>query len=340
MADVNKIGLDIGSTTIKAVELSPSGKDKWKLLAAASIATPGGGLMASPGNMAMTAQTIVKMLKEVGIKSKKVVLALPEEQVSTHIVEMPVMNDDEVRQALNWQVEQYIPIPAEKAVWSHQVIKKDTTTGSMEVLLVAAAKNLVNTYTSAVEQAGLEVVAIETELMATARAVYTSDLPLMLVVDIGSNGTDLGLVSHGQLVFARTIPTGGTAFTRAIETGLGLDTTTAEQYKNTYGFGEGKLKGELVKVMTPVLNVIATEIKKTADFYTSKHANEQVRLVVLTGGVATLPELATTLTKMVGIEVALGNPLSHVQMTSAQASAMEGNATLYTVALGLAMRPL
>lgn len=340
MADVVKVGIDIGTTTIKIVELAPAGKDKWKLLSAASVATPQGGVMANAGNSAMTAQTLVKLLKEVGIKSKKAVLALPEEQVSSHIVEMPVMNDDEVAQALNWQVEQYIPIPAEKAVWSHQVIKKDTTTGTMEVLLVAAAKNLVNTYTSVVEQAGLEVVAIETELMATARAVYSTDVPLMLVVDIGSNGTDIGLVSHGQLVFARTIPTGGTAFTRAIETGLNLDTATAEQYKNTYGFSEDKLKGELVKVMSPVLTVIANEIKKTSDFYTSKHSNEQVRLVVLTGGVATLPEMVTNLTKMVGIEVVLGNPLSHVQMTSAQASAMEGNAPLYTVALGLAMRTL
>lgn len=340
MADLSKVGLDIGTTSIKIVELSPTSGDKWKLLAAGSAPSPSGGPLSTAGNAAATAQIINKMVKEVGIRSKRVVLALPEDQVSSHVVEMPVMSDDEVRQALTWQVEQYIPIPADKALWSHQVVKKDTTAGTMEVLLVAAAKSLVASYTSTAEQAGLEVVAVETELMATARAVYTDSIPLMLVVDLGANGTNLGLVSHGQLMFARTIPTGGSAFTRAIETGLNLDTTTAEQYKATYGFAEDKLKGELLKAMNPVLSVISGEIRKTADFYSSKHANEQVRLVVLTGGVANLPEMVRTLSGQVGMEVVMGNPLTRIQMTNQQTSSMEGNAPIYTVALGLAMRPL
>lgn len=338
MADFTKVGIDIGTNTIKIVELEPSGKDKWKLISAASVATPAGGIVTNAANVGTVSQIMAKMIREIGIRSRRAVISLPEEQVSSHVVEMPYMNDDEVKKALAWQVEQYIPIPADKAVWSHQIVKKDQSAGTMEVLLVAAAKNLVNLYTSAVDQAGLEVVAIETELMATARAVKLPEVPLFVVADIGANGTNLGIISHDQLVFTRSIPTGGTAFTRAIESGLSLDTATAEQYKNSYGFSEDKLKGELVKVMQPVLAVIAGEIRKTIDFYISKHPTDQVRMVITTGGVSALPELVSRLSGLVGTEVVVGNPLSRIQMNQQQASAMEGTAPIYTVAMGLAMR--
>ncbi len=206
--------------------------------------------------------------------------------------------------------------------------------------MVAAAKNLVDTYTQAVEGLGLELVAVETELMATARAIIPSNTPLALVVDIGANGTDLGLVRRGQMVFARTIPTAGSAFTRAIETSLGLDTATAEQYKNSYGFAADKLDGKLLEAMKPVLTVIAGEIRKTIDFYTSKHPNEVVSSVMLTGGIAMLPDAIGILSGMVGVEMAVGNPFIHVSMDDKQSKALAGQAPIYGVAVGLGMRPL
>ena len=340
MADLPKIGIDIGTSTIKVAELSPTGAGKWKLLAAASIPAPVGGIMAGAGNLTAASQSLVKLVREVGIRSRRAVAALPEEQVSSHVVEMPMMSDEEVKQALQWQVEQYIPIPADKAVWSHQVIKKDQVSGGMEVLLVAAAKNLVNSYIAVLEQAGLEVVALETELTATARSEVPPEYPLSLVVDIGAKGTDMGVVSHGQLVFARTIPTAGEAFTRAIETGLSLDPGTAEQYKRTYGFSAGKLDGKIVEAMKPVVAAIGSEIRKTADFYISKHPGETVGSVVLSGGVAALPDIVSMLSGVVGIEMAIGNPFARVGLDANQAKIVSGNAAFYGVAVGLAMRPL
>jgi type IV pilus assembly protein PilM len=250
------------------------------------------------------------------------------------------MGDDEVKQALQWQVEQYIPIPADRAVWSYQIIRKDQATGGMEVLLVAAAKNLVNAYLTILEQADMEVVAMETELMATARAEIPTDLPLSLIVDIGSKSTDVGVIQKGQLVFARTIATAGDAFTRAIQTSLGLDVAQAEQYKNTYGFKADKLNGKLAEAMKPVLNVIAGEIKKTADFYTSKHSGEQISLVTLSGGVSVLPDMVSVLSGMLGMEVSVGNPFIKLVMDKNQSETLAGSGPIYGVAIGLAMREI
>ncbi len=340
MADLPKVGIDIGSATIKMVELAPAGRGKWRLLSAASMPSPVGGMLANSANLITVSQSIAKMLKEAGSRSKRVVAALPEEQISSHVVEMPLMSDDEVRQALQWQVEQYIPIPADKAVWSYEVIKKDQASGGMEVLLVAAAKTLISSYTQVLEQAGLEIEALETELMATARAEVSPEYPLSVVVDIGSKSTDVGVVRSGQLVFSRTIPTAGDAFTRSIETGLGLDTAQAEQYKNAYGFDATKVEGKIVAAMKPVLSVIATEIKKTADFYVSKHVGESVRVVVLSGGSALIAQLVPNLSGLLGLEVAVGNPFERVSMDQKQSKSLATTAAFYGVAVGLAQRQI
>lgn len=340
MSDLPKIGIDIGSASIKLVELAPLGKDKWKLLAAASMPSYQGGIVGNMSNLAPFSQALVKIIKESGAKSRRVVAALPEEQISSHVVEMPMMKEDEVRQALQWQVEQYIPIPAEKAVWSYQIIKKDTAGGGMEVLLVAVAKNLVAAYTQVLEQAGLEVIALETELMATSRAVIGPNFPLSMIVDIGAKSTDLGVVRNGLMVFARTVPTAGEAFNRAIATTLGLDPAQAEQYKKTYGFLPNQLEGKLSEAMRPVLNVIANEIKKTADFYVSKHPGETVKLITLSGGVALVPELVGALSGLIGVEVGVADPFSKITLDANQQKAMVGAGPFYVVSLGLAMREL
>jgi type IV pilus assembly protein PilM len=338
MSDLPKIGIDIGSASIKLVELSPTGKDKWKLTAAATMPSYQGGVVGNINNLAPFSAAVVKMLKESGARSRKVVAALPEEQISSHVVEMPLMKDEEVRQALQWQVEQYIPIPADKAVWSYQIIKKDTSGGGMEVLLVAVAKNLVSAYTQVLEQAGLEVLALETELMATSRAVVPDNYPLSMIVDIGAKSTDLGIIKNGLLVFSRTIPTAGEAFNRAISTTLGLDPSQAEQYKKTYGFSGNQLEGKLAEAMKPVLTVIANEIKKTSDFYVSKHPGETVKLITLSGGIALIPDLVGALSGLVGVEVAIANPFEKIIMDANQQKSLTGTGPFYVVSIGLAMR--
>src|SRR3990172_5877405 len=302
MSNLPKIGIDIGSATIKVVELAPVSKGRWKLLAAASSVVPVGGVMAGASNQAAITNAIVKILREAGVRSRKAIVALPEDQISSHVVEMPVMSEAEVEQALQWQGEQYISI--------------------------------------SVEQAGLEVVAMETELMATARAVVPEATPPSLIVDVGAKSTDVGVIVGGQLVFARTIPTAGQAFTRAIETTLGLDTKQAEQYKNTYGFSATQLQGKLTAAMKPVMMVIASEIKKTIDFYVSKHAGEVIRMVILSGGIAALPDIVGALSELLGLEVTVGNPFLRVAVDQMQARQLADGGPFYAVSIGLSMREI
>jgi len=312
----------MGSSSIKLVELVPAGK-QWKLVSAAS---------------APVGTAIAAILKEAGMRSKRAVVALPEEQVSSHVVEMPQMNEGEIEQALEWQVEQYIPIPKDEAVWSWEIIRRGDS--GVEILLVAAAKTLVESYRKKIEEAGLELAAVETELNATARAEVRPGSPLSVVVDMGAKSTDMGIVREGQLIFARTIPTAGDAFTRAIETGLGLDRAQAEQYKNTYGMNDKQLEGKLAEVMKPVLAVIAGEIRKTIDFYVAKHPGEAVKAVVLSGGAAGMPEMVGQLSAQLGLEVVMGDPFAGLIMDAEQKKAFANTGPYYAVAIGLAERQI
>lgn len=338
MANLPKIGIDIGSSAIKLVELVPSGS-KWKLASAASMPTVGGITAASANTQAISG-AIAAIVKEAGMRSRKAVVAIPEEQVSSHIVELPLLSENEIEQALEWQVEQYIPIPKDQAQWSWEIVKKDEVGGGVEVLLVASAKSLVETYRKAVEGAGLELVAVETELVATSRSEVDARTPLAVVVDIGARSTDLGIVRSGQLVFSRTIPTGGEAFSRALETGLGLDKTQAEQYKLTYGMASQQLEGKVAEAMKPVMAIIIAEVRKTIDFYVSKHPGELVKLVILSGGVSGMPEIIGVLSTQLGVEVVIGDPFSKLVMDDQQRKSFAGTGPFYGVAVGLAMREL
>src|SRR3972149_9536004 len=103
MSNLPKFGIDFRSAAIKVVELAPVSKGRWKLLAAASSVVPVGGVMAGASNQAAITNAIVKILREAGVRSRKAIVALPEDQISSHVVEMPVMSEAEVEQALQWQ---------------------------------------------------------------------------------------------------------------------------------------------------------------------------------------------------------------------------------------------
>ena len=338
MSVLPKIGIDIGSSAIKLVELVPAG-NKWRFVSAASMPTTS-GVTVEGSNIPAVASAISGIIKEAGMRTRRAVVALPEEQVSSHVIELPILKDAEIAQALEWQVEQYIPIPKEQATWSWEIVRKDEVSGGMEVLLVAASKSLVENYKKIVEQAGLELAAVETELTATARAMVGQSGPLTMIIDIGAKSTDLGIVRSGQLIATRTLPTAGEAFSRAIESTLALDPKQAEQYRNTYGFTAGQLEGKLAAAMQPVLAVVAGEVKKMTDFYVSKHPGEIIKSAVLSGGVAAMPNIVTSLSAILGIETIIGDPFANLIMDEVQRQAFANNGPFYGVAIGLAMREI
>lgn len=335
-------GLDIGSTSTKAVQLEKSG-DKFRFLAAGIVPTPVPGFASEAENDLVALATALKTLhQDAHITTKKVVVALPEGGIFTRVIELPPMSEDELVQAIPWEAEKFIPRPLTEVTLDWQRITRGglgKEAGQTGVFLVAAPNILIEKYLRVCQMAGFEVAALETELVAAARALLPVDSPTSLLLDLGARTTDLAIVDKGQILMTRSIPTAGEALTRAISTGLSLEVAQAEEYKRTYGMEEKELEGKIRSVLTPLLEIIVGEIKKALAFWIEK-SNKPVANLVLSGGTANLPEVATLLARTLGLEVQIADPFATLLANEQVVEHLKGNACLFSVAVGLAEKEI
>ncbi|MFZ5932505.1 MAG: type IV pilus assembly protein PilM [Patescibacteria group bacterium] len=334
------VGIDIGSKTIKIVELEKDGN---------TLRLRGSGIVGYQGvtpehakdekELLALADVIRKLHREAKVSAKEVVVALPEPQVFTRTIKFPPLTDQEIASAVKWEAEQYIPIPVNEAIIQHTIIERreNTTPPEVAVLLVAAPRNIIEAYVKVVQMAGLTVVAVETELMALARSLAPGGQTVLLV-DFGARSTDIAVVKNGQLAFTRTIPTAGEAFTRAVAQSLGVEMSQAEEYKRAYGLSGGQLEGKIRGALDPVFRMVVDELKKAVHFYQTEEKGEAPKSVVLAGGTAGMPEALSFLTKLMGIEVVIGDPFAKVSLDPEVARALTPYAPLYAIAVGLAER--
>lgn len=334
------VGLDIGSKTIKIVELDRQGQN---------FSLKGSGVIGYVGKapehateekeLVPLAEAIKKLHSEARISKKEIALALPEPQVFTRTIKFPLLTDQEVASAVKWEAEQYIPIPVSEAVVQHEIIEKreNASPPDMVVLLVAAPEALVEKYLKVVQMAGLNVGVVETELMSLVRALAPDQQTVMLL-DFGAKSTDIAIARNGHLAFSRSIPTAGDALTRAVAQGLGIEAQQAEEYKKTYGLSSSQLEGKIKGALDPILRMVVDEIKKAIHFYQTEEKADTPKSIIVSGGSAGMPQVVSVLSQSLNIEVVMGNPFSRIQLSPQVASSLASYAPLYSIAVGLAMR--
>ena len=335
------VGLDIGSKTIKVIELNRDGKG-WALRSAGAVGYSGPPVDANLNDekaVADLANVIKKLVRDARINSHDVAISLPETQVFTRLMQFPLLNDAEIASAVKWEAEEYIPIPLKDAIVEHQVVDRQESASPPQVLvlLVAVLRSLVENYMEVVSRAGLNVVGVETELMSMARSL-SPEGKTALLVDFGARSTDIAIIKNGQLYFSRSIPTAGEAFSRAVAQSLGVSLQQAEEYKRTYGMSENQLEGKVGQALAPIFKVVAGEIKKAIHYYQLNIKGETPTVVLISGGTAGMPGTAPMLTNLLGIEVVIGTPFSKIKVDPDAARGLANYAPLYSVAAGLAMR--
>ncbi len=341
MAQIS-VGLDLGSYSLKVIELKKTGA-KFSLLSYGSIASPPGGLLSdSPVEHEAVSQAIKKLFKDAKISSKEIRVALPESQVFTFVIETPPLSEKELSSSIRWEAEQYIPIPLEEVVLDWKILTRGLKeTDKNQVLLVAAPKRVTDKYQKVLDMAGLNPLSLETELIAATRSLTesVSQLNNIMVVNMGAGTTDFSILSNKTLLFTRSINAGGIAFTRAIKQDLQLEDAQAEEYKKAYGLEEDKLEGKVGMVLKPLMNSIIDEMKKGIGFFSEKYPNSKLDVLLLSGGSSLIPGLIPYFTKELGIETQIGNPLASVELDKKIASNFTASdASAYAVSVGLAMR--
>jgi type IV pilus assembly protein PilM len=338
-------GLDIGSAFTKVAEIKGDASRR-DLVSVGMIPTPGkGALSDAEGDQRAIAESIRNLTHEAKISTPFVVASLPESQIFTRVIEMATLTDSELQSAIKYEAEQYIPVPLTEVKLDYSVLsrpKDQKSDQKMEVLLVAAPTALINRYLKIINMAGLKPHALETEITATNRAlIETSEFaPTSLIVAIGASTTDLSIVSGKKIVFTRSIAIGGLAFTRAIAQDLGFEAEQAEEYKKTYGLDPSQLEGKIAASIKPIFDVITNEIQRALAFWSSRHQDDSVKRLVVTGGGAKLPGVIPYLTEATSLEGQLGNTWQGVSVNETLLTEIRDDGPFYGVAVGLAMKEL
>lgn len=342
MATEYTIGIDIGSFSIKAVVLSNKGKVP-KLFSFGSIVAPQPGIASDTQlDLETEAKAIKNLLDSLKApSSSSVVVALPESKIFTRVItDLPFLSDEELISAIRYSAEEFVPLPVDQVNLYWQVIVRSKQHNNTQVFVVASPKNTVNKYLKTLELANLRPIALETELIADARALVGNNpfAPTTLIVQLGATSSDFAVVSKGVILLTRSIATGGMALTRAICQYLSFEPGQAEEYKKAYGLLEDQLGGKIYQALKPLVDIIISEAGRMVQAFQIQNPQNHIKRIVLTGGGATLPGIVIYFANTLGLEVQEADPWQFIEKDNNIAPKLLENGMHYTVAIGLALR--
>lgn len=335
---IEYFGIDVGSGGIRLVQLK-KGSQKPALVTYGHVATaPGLTVSDAPLDVTRVAGVIKQLVKDAKVNTKYVVAGVPSSKVFASVITTPKLDAKDLGKAIQLQADQYVPMALKDVRLDWFVIgpgKKDT---EQEVLLVAAPNTITEKYVSLFEQAGLELVALEPNAIALARAVVQPGDLAVMVLDIGTLTSDITIVQANLPKLLRSVNVGGNTFMKAVAQNLGLDESQAEQFTRKFGLTQTKLEGQVLKSIKPSLDQLVSEIEKSVKFYIGQYPNIKLEKIVLTGGATALPELPTYLSNATGLTVEIANAWTKVAYQAQLQDTLMGLSTQYGVAVGLAER--
>lgn len=341
------IGLDIGTSAVRAAELS-FGKSGVTLQRLGQVALPDGAVREGE---VVDAPAVVAALRQLwsrtGLSHKDVVVGVANQRVVVRSVDLPWMPLAELRTSLHLQVQDLLPMPVEAAVLDfHPLDEVVDAAGARQLrgLLVAAARDMVTGNVRAVESAGLRVRCVDLTSFAVLRAMGragVADYELEALVDVGAKVTNIVVHSGGVPRFVRILLMGGQDATDAVADELGLGQAEAELLKlDVDPVGSADTTGQrAVRAVDQVAAGFVDEVRGSLEYFATSSGTGPVSRVVLSGGGSLLRGLAARITATTGLPVHLGDPMNGLLMGRTGLSDRQLHAVrpLAAVPVGLAM---
>ena len=337
------VGVDVGSRTITVAELK-GGRGRPTVSNFGGLELPGqtvreGEVLDVPG----TAAAIKELMASAGIKRKKVWLGIANQRVVVRQVDLPWVEEKELKSSLRYQVQDFIPIPVEEAELDVHVVDEfvnDQGERFRRMLLVAAHRDSVSAHVEAARQAGLNPIGVDLNSFAVLRAMGTTDSMQPgdeVLVDIGADVTNIIVHRAGQPTFVRILVMGGDDITDALEAGLSVAREEAEATKRGATVGADGDVGD--RIVTERADGFIDEIRSSLDYFQAQTGDVQLASVILTGGGAALKGLAERLADALRLPVEVGNPFPRFEVRNSVYSAEDLAAVgpSMTTAIGLGM---
>jgi type IV pilus assembly protein PilM len=333
------VGIDFGTHTVKAVELKNI-SSKPELVNLGTQLTPKDVINSEERQDQKKLAEALKMLyANSRIKNVSVVMALPEFSVFTRFLEFPGVKQEELKQAVQYEAKQYIPIPLDQVQMSYIIIGFNQEKNAPKVLLVAAPKKTIEIYMNVANFADLDLIAIETESVAMGRAMFRSmGKKDCVMLDFGASSTDMSIMTNGALVFSQSIPIGSDALTQSIVNVFNFDYNRAEQFKRGYGLLPNVVEGKIYNALLPIVGSIMTEVRRGVEFYKNKTMSAAPMEYLLNGDGALLPGLTEFVSKSLGVSAQIANPWLNIGVDMKYKNILSKAGPSYSVAIGLALK--
>ena len=311
MSAVIPIGLDIGSTSIRAVEATRS-KDRIVINNFGQVVLPDGAVT---GGVVKDDRAVTAALRQLWtayrFRTKDVTLGVAHQQVIVREMRVSNLPAKEMRQSLPFQVRDVLPLPVNEALLDFYPLEDPGKNDTVRGLLIAAPKESVLKTVHAVERAGLHVAQVDLACFAALRAAAHLEADTEAVVDIGASATNIIIHTDGVPQIVRSIPRGGAEITRLIASRMDLPTAEAEVLKCRVGL-TGADGEECSEAITEAFRPLLNEIRSSFAYYEKSHADDRVARLALVGGTALLPGLTEQLSTSLRVPAFLADPLQRV----------------------------
>ncbi|HWS37621.1 MAG TPA: type IV pilus assembly protein PilM [Actinoplanes sp.] len=314
MAGALPIGLDIGSSSIRAVEVRRT-KDDYSLINFGQFPLEPGTVVAGVVQNQVGLTAALKQLWAASrFGSKKVNLAVTNPQLVVRETSIANLPANQMRQALPFQVKEQLPLAVERSLLDFYPLEQPGDNQTVRGLLIAMPKEAVLTLVQAVQKAGLKVNGVDLASFAMLRSASRLDAQVEAIVDIGANITSVVVHTDGEPLFVRTLPRGGSEITDNIATRLGVSTIEAETLKCRFGLhGDGN--PDTVAALVDAVRPLVSELRSSFTYLASGERQKQVSRISLCGGSALMPGLAAHLQEQLGVPVMYADSASRLRDT-------------------------
>lgn len=347
------LGIDIGTSTIKIVEIKmSSGKPTLSNYAWMKVGNLGDIKFSSFDSTLPL--YLKKVIKEGNFKSRKAYASIPAFGGLITIIEFPEMTKEDLDQAIRFEAHKYIPTSLEDVVLSWDIVNKKTgnrllkkngeeakvksgaaePADKIQVLLVAAPKNKVAKYEQLMKTSGLDLKSIEVESFALLRSLVGNDQGNFVIVDIGSRVCNIILVEKGVIKVNRNIDAGGRDITKAVARGMNISEDRAEKVK----MSSKDFLARESNVNFPSLDLIISEIKRVLGVFYKNDGGSKIDGVILSGGTAELAGIGKYFSDALGTRTIIGNPLRRVEYDAILEPKLNEIKSQLSVSIGLALK--
>ena len=340
------VGLDIGSSAVKAVELRRSGRS-YKVVGFASAPIPPDSIVdGAIIDATSVADAIRRLFESRKIRTKEVAASLSGNAVIVKKITLPVMTPAELSESIYWEAEQYIPFDIQDVNLDYQLLESGQAAGSkgtMDVLLVAAKKEKIADYTGVISQAGRMPMIVDVDAFALQNAFEINygieSGQVVVLLNAGASAINVNILAGEQSVFTRDISIGGNAYTEALQKELNLPFDTADQLKRGMDV-EGATYDDAKPVLRAVTENVMLEIQKTFDFFKATASSDRIDRIMLSGGASRAEGFTEMLSERFEAAVEAFDPFRKIAFDAKRFGVEDPAevASTAAVAVGLALR--